>query len=159
MPVIKRQFNLNLGQWPGPANQGVVTFTRWDRLPRNVRVRLHRVAWFANAAGGGGAVAPAGSIVSFYFRQASDPSARVILLDAEANDPVTSPARADNTAAVDLCPTIVPRLKEGTVLAHFQLEVVSTALFAGTGSISTLLVDWDLEPFPDTTARDGLVVT
>lgn len=159
MPLIKRQFNLNLGQWPGPANQGIVAFTAWDRLPRNIRVRLHRIAWFANAPAGGGAVAAAGSVVTFEFVQASDASSRIILLDAEADSANTTPARFNNTAAVDLsCNTVVPRLLVGGNLAHYELRVSSSGLDPGTGSISTLLVDWDLQPFPDTTGRDGLVV-
>lgn len=158
MPLIKRQFNLNLGQWPGPANQGVVEFTKWNRLSRNTRMRLHRIAWHANAPGGGGPVAAAGSVLSFWFEDPNDVSARIILLDAVANDPVTTPARFNNTAAVDLCPTLVPRIKHGTQLVHYKLVCWSTGLNAGTGTISTLLVDWDLEPFPDTTGRDGLVL-
>lgn len=149
MPVIRTQFNLAAGQWPGPGNEGIVSFAHFDTLPRNSRVRLHRVAWFANAPAGGGAVAPAGSVVTFRFDHPTDASSRIILLDAQANDPVTTPARYDDTASVDLCPTIVPReLRQGD-LQHYTLEVVSTGLVGGGGALTTLMVDWDLEPWPD----------
>lgn len=153
MPLIKRQFNGALGQWPGPANQGQVLFTQWDRLPRNTRVRLHRVAWFCNAPAGGGPALLAGGIVSFQFQEIADASSKVILLDAEADSATTTPNRTDNTAAVDLCPTIVPRLPDGT---HYRLDCFSTGL-SEAGNITTLLVDWDLEPWPDSSGRDGLV--
>jgi len=154
MPLIKRQFNLSLGQWPGPANQGVVEFTKWDRLPRNTRVRIHRIAWFANAPAGGGDAAPAGSRVTFEWVDPGDSAARIVLLDALADSTVTTPARFDGSAAVDLaCSQVVPRLESS--LAHYELRVTSAALNAGAGSISTLQVDWDLAPFPDSTGRDG----
>lgn len=153
MPTIARDLAAGAGDWPGGANQGLVAFNQFNLSPRTTRVRIHRIAWFASAP----AVAPAVQRVTIELRE--NPvivaTRRVILVDAISGTS-TDPARFDNTASVVLCSEIVPRLLAGGVLAHFALLVTTAGIAADVAS--SLLVDFDLEPWPDTSDRDGNIV-
>lgn len=156
MPVVRRIFNTGAGanQWPNGAF-GIVPFAGLNCIPRNTRVRLHRIAWFTAAPAVGNAVGP-GGVVSFELRDSFFPTtSRVILLDAIAGTS-KDPNRWDGSAAVDLCGTIVPRILGVSVLEHFEVLVTSSGLVANVDTV--LMVDWDLEPWPDTAERSGVVV-
>lgn len=149
MPTIIR--DLAPGQqWPGAGNEGILSFGTRDALPRTTRVVIHRAAFFAGIPGGGGNAIATGVHLELRENPAnvgSAPQHRIILLDALAVSPSTNPNRADGTASVVLCPGIVPRFLRAGLLEHFQFVCATVGLAAATAS--SLMVDFDLEPWPD----------
>jgi hypothetical protein len=153
MPTISRQFNSGGGavQWPNGL-VGVVGWTDFDRAPRTTRVVLHRVAWVCDPPAGGGPPLSAGGRVTL---QLVHPASlyRITLIDA-IQGTSTDPERFDRSGSIVLCPGIVPR--ERWVLGgldHFFLFCESAGLAANT--LTTLSVDYDLQPWPDGSPLDG----
>jgi hypothetical protein len=150
MPTITR--DLAPGQqWPGGGLEGLVSFADRDALPRTTRVAIHRIALFAAIPGGGGNAFGAGGSATIELRE--DPANggnaarhRMILIDA-IEGTATDPNRADGSASIVLCGVIVPRFLRLGFLEHFQLLITTLGLAAATPS--SLMVDFDLEPWPD----------
>jgi len=144
MATIRRQFNTG----------GGASFSTLDLLPRTTRVLIHRIAWYANAPVAGTAIG-AGGRVSFEFVDLADTSSRIALLDA-IQGTATDPNRFNNAAAASPCGGIVPRILTAGQLRHMQLEVASSGLAANI--VTTLLVDYDVQPWPSATPEDGSIV-
>jgi hypothetical protein len=156
MPTIVRQFATGGGalQWPNGA-AGSVSWADWDATPRTTRVRIHSVAWFANTPGGGAPPLGAGGRVTLELLHPTDPSARIPLVDAIQGSS-TDPERFDLSASILLCPGTLPRAVVGGVLRNFSLLCTSVLLAANT--TTTLMVDYDLQPWPDGSPLGGGVL-
>lgn len=148
MPLIVRDLAAGSGEWPGPGNEGVVSWASLLRIPRTTRIRLHRIAWYATPPAAG----PVVQRVTLYWRPPAivTPSHLLVLADSIVGTS-TDPTRYDGSGSVlwDCC-QLVPRLSSG---AYWDLCCESDGLAVDVDS--SLLLDWTLEPRPDSGPHDG----
>ena len=129
-------------QFTGLAGAGLFEFSEWDAAPLSTRIVLSAVAYASDD--GGGAVS---GNVEFYLRPPAGGGggSERILLGRGLQADITGP---DGRGDFSVCGKAVPRLADGR---HWQLHAVTV----GKDAVASVIVDWVLMPFPDTSDRDS----
>jgi hypothetical protein len=127
-------------QFTGLAGAGLFTWSSVELIPRTTRVFVHTVGIHIN-----GAAAPVTELV---VRLRNPASGDLILLGRGLAADIVGPAPLVDGADFTLTCWTLPRLTTGE---HFELQVFSL----GKTATGTIQVDWSLQPWPDTSERDG----
>lgn len=137
---VDTQAQLTAGnQFDGLTNlTGLFSFSQWDGFSRSVRVVLTAVSYGTDDAGDSGNI-------EFYLRPPVGATSQRILLGRGLQATITGP---DGRADFSVCGKVVPRNRNG---AHWVLHAVTT----GKDTPASVVVDFVLVPYPDTSERDS----
>lgn len=130
-------------QFTGLAAAGLFEFSEWDNAPLSTRIVLSAVAYASD--NGGGAVS---GDIEFYLRPPAGGGGGSdrILLGRGLQADITGP---DGRGDFSVCGKAVPRrTADGR---HWQLHAVTV----GKNAVASVVVDWVLMPFPDTSVGDS----
>lgn len=120
------------------AATGLFNFSKWDNQPKSTRVVLSAVSYGSDAGGASG-------IIEFYLRPVGGGTSVRILLGRGLVADITGP---DGRGDFSVCGKVLPRNADGT---NWQLHAVTT----GKATSASVVVDWVISPFPDTSGRDS----